>query len=163
MVVVFGLTGLAGGLMGYGVKDAILYLALPIMGGGMGAGAVPLTEIFGTSMNIDSGTILSKMLPAVALGNALVIVVAGLLSKLTKGNPKFSGEGKLMKTQAEPSTEKEKNTRCRLFIFRNRFTFFYYIFCLWKNISRIYTISFICIDDSNSSLDKSYRNIARKI
>ncbi|WP_197035175.1 2-hydroxycarboxylate transporter family protein [Oceanivirga salmonicida] len=104
----FALTGIVGVLMGYGFKNAILYVSLPIMGGGMGAGAVPLSQIFGASLNVEPSTILSKMVPAVALGNALAIVVAGLSSKLTKGNSKFSGEGKLMKTQTDISSEKEK-------------------------------------------------------
>ncbi|MCF6460986.1 2-hydroxycarboxylate transporter family protein [Clostridium sp. Cult3] len=107
VVVSFGLTGLVGALMGYGAKDAILYVALPIMGGGMGAGAVPLSQIFGTSLNVEPAEILSKMVPAVALGNALAIVLAGLMSKLGQGKPNFSGEGKLMKSQAEPDHEKE--------------------------------------------------------
>ena len=107
VVVAFGLAGLVGMLMGYGAKEAILYIALPIMGGGMGAGAVPLSQIFGTSLNTDPGVMLSKMVPAVALGNALAIVAAGLLDKIGRGKPKISGEGKLMVGQDEPDTEKE--------------------------------------------------------
>lgn len=109
VAVAFGLTGLVGGLMGYGAKDAILYVALPIMGGGMGAGAVPLAQIYGTSLNVDPATILSRMVPAVALGNAMAIVAAGLLTKITKGNPKISGEGKLMKVQEDQASEKEES------------------------------------------------------
>lgn len=108
VIVAFGLTGLVGALMGYGAKEAILYISLPIMGGGMGAGAVPLAQIFGTSLNTDPAEILSTMVPAVALGNALAIVVAGLLSKLGKGHPNFSGEGKLMKAQTDPTQEEQK-------------------------------------------------------
>lgn len=107
VVVAFGLAGLVGMLMGYGAKEAILYIALPIMGGGMGAGAVPLSQIFGTSLNTDPAIMLSKMVPAVALGNALAIVAAGLLDKIGRGKPKISGEGKLMVGQDEPDTEKE--------------------------------------------------------
>jgi malate:Na+ symporter len=107
VVASFALTGIVGALMGYGAKEAILYVALPIMGGGMGAGAVPLSQIFGTSLNVDPSEVLSKMVPAVALGNALAIVVAGLLSKVGKGKPNFSGEGKLMKAQEDPSDEQK--------------------------------------------------------
>lgn len=109
VVVAFGLTGLVGGIMGYGVKEAILYVSLPILGGGMGAGAVPLSQIFGESMSVDPATILSRMVPALALGNAIAIVFAGLLNKISKGNKKLSGDGKLMIDQEEPDTEKENN------------------------------------------------------
>lgn len=108
VIVAFGLTGLVGAIMGYGAKEAILYISLPIMGGGMGAGAVPLAQIFGTSLNTDPAIMLSKMVPAVALGNALAIIVAGLLDKIGKGNEKLSGEGKLMVGQDEEATEEEE-------------------------------------------------------
>ncbi len=107
VAVSFGLASLAGVLMGYGGKEALLYIALPIMGGGMGAGAVPLSQIFGTTLNVSPGEMLSKMVPAVALGNALAIVFAGLLDRLGKGKPEFSGEGKLMKGQEDPDSDKE--------------------------------------------------------
>lgn len=103
----FALTGLVGALMGYGAKEAILFIALPIMGGGMGAGAVPLSQIFGTSLSVDPTEILSKMVPAVALGNALAIVVAGVLDRVGKGKAKLSGEGKLMRSQEALDEEKE--------------------------------------------------------
>lgn len=107
VAVSFGLTAVVGILMGYGAKEAVLYIALPIMGGGMGAGAVPLSQIFGESLATDPATILSKMVPAVALGNALAIIFAGLLDRVSKGKPKLSGEGKLMVGQEEPDTEEE--------------------------------------------------------
>ena len=61
VAVAMGLTGLVGVLMGYGMKEAILYVSLPIMGGGMGAGAVPLSQIFGTALSKDPTDIMSVM------------------------------------------------------------------------------------------------------
>lgn len=96
-----GLVGLVGALIGYGAKDAIFYIAIPIMGGGMGAGAVPLSSIFGDALNVDPKQILSVMIPALALGNVMSIVLAGILNKLGKRNKKLTGDGKLMRRQEE--------------------------------------------------------------
>ncbi|SHD77533.1 2-hydroxycarboxylate transporter family protein [Schnuerera ultunensis] len=107
VIVSFGLVSAVGAIMGYGAKEALFYVGLPIMGGGMGAGAVPLSQIFGDGLNVDPTTILSKMVPALALGNALSIVAAGLLDRIGKGKPNISGEGKLLVGQEEPDREKE--------------------------------------------------------
>lgn len=99
------LCGIAGMIMGFGFEEAVLYIALPIMGGGMGAGAVPLSQIFGSSLNMDVGTMLSKMVPALALGNAIAIVCAGLLHRLGAIIPGISGHGKLLKKQEAESED----------------------------------------------------------
>jgi len=111
VAVAIGLVGLVGGLMGYGAKEAIFYVAIPIMGGGMGAGAVPLAQIFGDALSVDPTTVMSKMVPALALGNAMAIVVAGLLSRIGKKNKKLSGQGKLMKNQDSMPQEQEKESK----------------------------------------------------
>jgi len=102
------LTGLVGMLMGYGFQEAILYIAIPIMGGGMGAGAVPLSQIFGSTLHLDPAAMMSRMVPALALGNAFAIVAAGLLDKLGKGTPALTGNGTLMKDQEAVCEEKEE-------------------------------------------------------
>ena len=102
------MTGTVGMLMGYGFKEAILYIAIPIMGGGMGAGAVPLAQIFGTTLNLDPAAMMSRMVPALALGNAFAIVAAGMLNKLGKSYPSLTGNGTLMKNQDAVSEEKEE-------------------------------------------------------
>jgi len=99
VITALALTGLVGAIIGFGFQRAVLYVALPIMGGGMGAGAIPLSEIFGSAMNEDSGSILSIMVPALALGNAAAIVFGGLINKLGKNRPSLSGQGKLMRNQ----------------------------------------------------------------
>ena len=103
------LTGTLGMMLGYGFKKALFYIAIPIMGGGMGAGAVPLAQIFGTALKEDPKNILSVMVPAVALGNAIAIVFGGLLNNLGKKYPKFSGNGQLLKNQ-ENVVEDDKKT-----------------------------------------------------
>ena len=51
------------------------------------------------------------MVPAVALGNALAIVCGGLLDKLGKKYPSFSGNGKLLKSQEEIVEKNEENKK----------------------------------------------------
>ena len=92
-------TGLVGMLIGSGFLEAVFFVGLPIMGGGMGAGAVPLAEIFANILGTGSTEVLSKMVPAVVLGNMVAIIAAGLLEKLGKLRPTLSGNGKLMKKQ----------------------------------------------------------------
>ena len=96
VVVALGLAGLVGKLTGYGAEKAILYIAVPIMGGGMGAGAVPLSKIFGETLAQKPEDIINIMIPAVAMGNAMAIVAGGLLSRLGKAVPSLTGEGELM-------------------------------------------------------------------
>ena len=96
VVVALGLAGLVGKLTGYGAEKAILYIAVPIMGGGMGAGAVPLSKIFGETLAQKPEDIINIMIPAVAMGNAMGIVAGGLLSRLGKAVPSLMGEGELM-------------------------------------------------------------------
>ena len=100
VIVALAFVGLTGAVLGYGAKQAILYIGIPIMGGGMGAGAVPLAKIFGATLNQDPKTILSIMTPAVALGNAMAIVAAGILDKIGRVKPSLSGNGQLIKVKS---------------------------------------------------------------
>ena len=94
LILAFGLCMGIAAIMGYPVINALLLIALPIMGGGMGAGATPLSKIFETSSAMTAEQALSVMTPAVAIGNAVSIVLAGVLVKVIKG--KMNGNGQLM-------------------------------------------------------------------
>jgi len=98
---------LGGMLFGQSPAESIAYIGIPIMGGGMGAGAVPISEVFAKGLGVPSETILSKLVPAVALGNAMAIVFGGLLDRLGKKYPKLTGNGKLMDIGEDDLKEKE--------------------------------------------------------
>lgn len=101
LVVAFGLVALFAPLFGYSPAEALAYIGIPIMGGGMGAGAVPISEVFSKALNIPSEEILGRLVPAVALGNAMAIVAGGLLNRLGKSKPEWTGNGELMKSDDE--------------------------------------------------------------
>ncbi|MBQ3585534.1 MAG: 2-hydroxycarboxylate transporter family protein, partial [Synergistaceae bacterium] len=63
IAVSFGLVAIAGHFSGFGVVKAVLLIALPIMGGGMGAGAVPLSKIFESSGTMTAEEAISIMNP----------------------------------------------------------------------------------------------------
>ena len=116
LILSFGLCMLTAALTGYGPIKALLLIALPIMGGGMGAGASPLSKIFDASGTMTAAEALSVMTPAVAIGNAISIVIAGLLVKLIKGK-KWNGQGQLMtastidpkEMEISPEMQKKRN------------------------------------------------------
>ena len=97
VICALGLVFVVGSLIGYGGKEAMFFIAIPIMGGGMGAGAVPLSQIFASQTGASAETLLSMMVPAVALGNALSIVMGGLLNILGKKIKGISGDGQLLR------------------------------------------------------------------
>lgn len=106
VIVALGLCALTGWIMGYGGIKAMLLVSLPIVGGGMGAGAVPLSKIFEASTNMTAGQALSVMTPAVAIGNALSIVASGMLPKVFKKDT-LNGNGQLLKVGSDDPHEYE--------------------------------------------------------
>ena len=108
LILAFGLCMGVAALMGYPVINALLLIALPIMGGGMGAGATPLSRIFDANPNVamDASQAISIMSPAVAIGNAVSIVLAGILVKVL-ASEKFNGKGSLMQAGTMDASELE--------------------------------------------------------
>ena len=147
IILSFTLTGILGTVMGFGFVKSILLIALPIMGGGMGAGAVPLSKIFGASGTMTAEQAISIMSPAVAIGNAMSIVIAGVLSKVITSDA-WNGHGQLMQGSVADASEyeispemKEKrgkinvnNMGIGLFVSTTFFAFGYIVAKLWSMI-----------------------------
>lgn len=102
----FLLCSVLGQVMGFGWAKALLLIALPIMGGGMGAGATPLSKIFESSGTMTADEALSVMTPAVAIGNAISIVIAGVIVKVIT-DKKWNGNGTLMQAGSIDPAELE--------------------------------------------------------
>lgn len=88
--------GLVGMISGNGFKETILYIAMPMMSGGMGAGVVPLSGIYADALNVDKSAVVSLMVPASTIGNVLAIIMAALIARLGESVPSINGHGKLM-------------------------------------------------------------------
>ena len=96
IICAFTLTGIVGQISGFGWRQSILFIALPIMGGGTSAGAVPTSQTYGQSLSKGSDYYLSLLMPAVVIGNALAVVGAGVLNSIGKKRPSTTGNGVLM-------------------------------------------------------------------
>ena len=96
MVVSFFAVGLVGMLIGNGFANSVLYISLPAMAGGVGAGAVPLSTIYANVLGTDASSIISRLIPATAMTNVLAIIGAALVARAGQSMPKFNGNGKLM-------------------------------------------------------------------
>jgi len=85
-----------GWVMGFSPQDAVVVIALPIMGGGMGAGAVPMSQIYEQLLGQPASYYISILVPALALGNVFAIIIAGLLNGLANRVPSLTGNGQMM-------------------------------------------------------------------
>ncbi|GED21115.1 2-hydroxycarboxylate transporter family protein [Halomonas halmophila] len=85
-----------GALLGFSIQDAVVVITLPILGGGMGAGAVPLSQIYEQLLGQPASHYISILVPALALGNVFAIIIGGLLNGLGKRFPSLTGDGQMM-------------------------------------------------------------------
>ena len=87
---------LVGAMLGFSPVEAVTVITLPIMGGGMGAGAVPMSQIYEQMLGKPASYYISILVPALALGNVFAIIIAGLLNGLGKRVPSLTGDGQMM-------------------------------------------------------------------
>lgn len=99
---------IVGMLVGMGVGLALglepfqifFFIILPIMAGGVGEGAIPLSIGYATLLHMDQGVALGRVLPMVMLGGLTAIIISGCLNQLGKRYPHLTGEGQLMPNRA---------------------------------------------------------------
>ncbi|OIU72596.1 citrate:sodium symporter [Rossellomorea aquimaris] len=103
------IAGLLGSLVGFTLQEAILVITMPIMGGGMGAGAVPMSQIYSEMMGNEPSYYISMLVPALALGNVFAIILASVLDMIGKKVPSLSGNGQLMKGFTYEKTKQKYN------------------------------------------------------
>ncbi len=103
--------GVAGMLTGRGFNESILYIAMPMMSGGMGAGVTPLSQIYANATGLDQAGIISQMIPASAIGNVLAIISAALIAKIGTKFPAFNGNGKLMDIPEDKDVKNGKDAK----------------------------------------------------
>jgi malate:Na+ symporter len=99
IIVSFAAASLVGLVTGYGFKEAIFDIAIPVMGGGVGAGALPLSQIYAEATGGDSGAILSTVMPAVVLANVVAILTGAQLNRIGKKHSKLTGNGLILKVE----------------------------------------------------------------
>jgi malate:Na+ symporter len=87
---------LLGAALGLGLKHAFFFVVVPIMAGGVGEGAIPLSVGYGLILHQPQGELFAQVLPSVMLGSLTAILIAGGLNFLGKRRPDLTGEGRLL-------------------------------------------------------------------
>jgi malate:Na+ symporter len=94
--VVGGVVGtVVGVLLGLGAYHTFFFVVVPIMAGGIGEGAIPLSIGYSQILHQSQGDLFAQVLPPVMLGSLTAILLAGTLNYAGKKYPHLTGEGRL--------------------------------------------------------------------
>ena len=85
-----------GYLLGLSPFETFFFLVLPIMAGGVGEGAIPLSIGYASILGMEQGEALGRVLPIVMLGGLTGIICGGVLNRLGKAYPHLTGNGRLL-------------------------------------------------------------------
>ena len=86
---------LVGTLLGLGWRHSLFFIVIPIMGGGIGEGALPLSLGYATVLHAKQGDMFATILPAVLLGNLAALLISGALATFASRRPALTGYGRL--------------------------------------------------------------------
>ena len=93
---------LVGSALGLGWQHTLFFIVVPIMAGGVGEGAIPLSIGYAGILGQAQGEVFAQVLPPVMLGSLSAILLAGTLNFVGKRYPHLTGEGRL-----QPGVEDE--------------------------------------------------------
>lgn len=112
------LGGLAGAaILGIGVgfifgmdpTTIVIKYVLPIMGGGNGAGAVPLSEIYESVTGEAAATYYSFAITILTIANIFAIITGAILHRIGEMRPEWTGDGsQLIRNGGELATSDKK-------------------------------------------------------
>ena len=87
-----------GTLLGIGPYKTYFFIVAPIMAGGVGEGALPLSMGYAAVLGQEQDALFASVLPCVMLGSLTAIIYAGILKRIGEKYPKYSGNGALLKS-----------------------------------------------------------------
>lgn len=91
----------AAAIVGKSPIDTVLSIAMPIMGGGNGAGAIPMSKMWGEITGKDPSSWYAAAYATLTLGNIVAVLFAAILNKLGELHPSLTGHGQLMEVNDE--------------------------------------------------------------
>jgi malate:Na+ symporter len=104
--------GAIGWLCGIGFWRSILHVVVPVMAGGVGEGAIPLSIGYAEALGINQGAMLGQVLPLVFFGNLVAIICCGALNSLGKRRPDLTGNGQLQPGGSDDAHATGDRTHC---------------------------------------------------
>lgn len=103
---------LAGHIFGVNPIESLVMYVLPVMGGGVGAGAVPMSQVYAEVTGKDVGGFLSFATAIIAIANIISIIGAIGMNMLGEIVPALTGNGELVRRKGVHATvEKEEKVR----------------------------------------------------
>ncbi|GAB0107443.1 2-hydroxycarboxylate transporter family protein [Nocardia sp. JMUB6875] len=81
---------------GYSLHRALFYIVIPIIGGGIGEGVIPLSSAYASALGGEPGSYVAELIPAAIIGNIVAIIAAGVLRRLGDKRPELDGGGRLV-------------------------------------------------------------------
>ncbi|MFS3927737.1 malate permease [Priestia aryabhattai] len=100
---------LVGLLFGYEIKHTFFYIIVPIIGGGIGEGILPLSLGYSQVLGNSAESFVSQMIPAAVIGNIVAVICAGMMKRLGENKPELTGNGVLVKTAGGDQMDEETN------------------------------------------------------
>lgn len=99
----------AGFIFGISPVDIVLKYVCPIMGGGNGAGAVPLSQIYETVTGDKAANYYSFAITILTIANIFAILTAAILKKIGEKKTSWTGNGSdLIRNGGDFATEDKK-------------------------------------------------------
>jgi malate:Na+ symporter len=84
-----------GWLGGLGAWRSLFFVVIPVMAGGVGEGAIPLSIGYSEILSQNQGQVLAQLLPLAFFGNLTAILISGVLNNIGKRHPHLTGNGTL--------------------------------------------------------------------
>ena len=94
-VVALGAGCAVGAALGLGAQHTLFKIVIPVMAGGVGEGAMPLSMGYAAVSHQPQGDLFAEVLPCVMLGSLTAILFSGALNYLGRAKPELTGEGRL--------------------------------------------------------------------
>lgn len=112
-LIIIGVIGATIGGIGFGLLfgksplDIMMNYVLPIMGGGTGAGAIPMSEMWAQKTGGNPGDWFAFAISILTIANIIAIFVGAFLNELGKKHPSLTGNGELMIDDTKEAVKEE--------------------------------------------------------
>ena len=90
-----------GLLFGYAPMHTFFFIEIPILGGGIGEGILPLSISYAEILGRPQAELVATLVPAALLGNVVAILSSGVVRWIGDKKPALNGNGNLVKTDKD--------------------------------------------------------------